>query len=78
MKIKVLEHTAPEMFFSMLDFGDTFRYPRDDKDYLCMKVQLTQGPKAVGYVRFDNNTVYVPCADFKVIVPKDCEMGVEW
>lgn len=78
MKIHIREHEAPEMFFSMLNFGDVFRYSRDDKDYVCMKVQIAQGPKVVGYVRFDTNTVYVPAADFKVIVPKDCEMGVEW
>lgn len=78
MKIHIREHEVPEMFFSMLNFGDVFRYTRDDKDYACMKVQIMQGPKMVGYVRFDTNTVYVPATDFKVIVPKDCEMGVEW
>lgn len=78
MKIHIREHEAQEMFFSMLNFGDVFRYFRDDKDYVCMKIQIAQGPKMVGYVRFDTNTVYVPATDFKVIVPKDCEMGVEW
>lgn len=78
MKIHVLEHEASEMFFSMLNFGDVFRYPRDDKAYVCMKVQIAQGPKAVGYVRFDNNVVYVPATDFKVLVPKNCKMEVEW
>ena len=29
MKIHIREHEAPEMFFSMLNFGDVFRYPRD-------------------------------------------------
>lgn len=27
MKIHIREHEAPEMFFSMLNFGDVFRYP---------------------------------------------------
>lgn len=45
MKIHIREHEAPEMFFSMLNFGDVFRYPRDDKDCVCMKVQIAQGPK---------------------------------
>lgn len=78
MKIHVLEHKASELFFSMLNFGDVFRYSRDDNDFVCMKVQIAQGPKMVGYLRFDTNVVYVPDTDFKVIVPKDCEMGVMW
>lgn len=78
MKIHVLEHRAPEMYFSMLNFGDVFRYTREGNDILCMKVQIAQGPKMVGYVRFDTNVVYVPDTDFKVFVPKVCKMGVEW
>lgn len=78
MKIHVLERKASELFFSMLNFGDVFRYPGDDNNFVCMKVQIAQGPKLVGYLRFDTNVVYVPATDFKVIVPKDCKMGVEW
>lgn len=78
MKIHVLEHRASEMYFSMLNFGDVFRYTREGNDILCMKVQIAQRPEMVGYVRFDTNVVYVPVTDFKVFVPKDCEMGVKW
>lgn len=78
MKINILEHKASELFFSMLNFGDVFRYSRDDNDFVCMKVQIAQGPKTVGYLRFDTNVVYVPATDFIVIVPKDVKMGVEW
>ncbi len=62
----------------MLNFGDVFGFSREGNEEICMKVQIAQGPKTVGYVRLDTNVVYVPATDFKVILPKDCEMGVEW
>lgn len=81
MRIKVLQHQRQELFFSMLNFGDVYTPYNSDKDTLYMKVRVPNGenmPFLVGFIQIDTGILYYPNTDFRVKIPRDVEMGVEW